>query len=705
MSDSQAEQTRVLAGRPDILMDRDLSWLEFNRRVLAEAEDPRTPKLERLKFLAIFSMNLDEFFMKRAEWIKKQSLASEGPATSFPTLRCTQERLRAELLPVLEFQSRCFRALTLELNSHGIQLLDWQQLDAAQREECESFFSSRVFPVLTPLALDRTHPFPFLSNLSISLGVKLRDPETGELFFARLKLPSFLPSWVPLKTQHAGQIGVFVRLIDILRNNLTQVFIGMEILSVTPFRITRDAEVEQNDEVFDLRQQVQEQLQQRRFEPVVRLELGHDPDPWVRELLTEKFNLTPADVYEMPGELDFTGLMRIAGLPISELRDPSWEPVQPTMIPDPERDFFEVIREGDILVHHPYESFDASVERFVRTAADDPQVRAIKMTVYRVGDETPFVKSLVRAAQAGKEVVCLVEVRARFDEARNLQSGEELERAGAHVVYGVVGLKTHSKVALVMRQESEGLRAYVHIGTGNYHVKTARLYTDLGLFTADNALTSEVVQLFHSLTGRSRKRNYQALLVAPVNLRSRFVEMIEAESSNARAGRPSRIIAKMNQLEDPVICNALCRASEAGVPIDLIVRGFSCLKPQVKGLTENLRIISIIGRFLEHSRVFYFADGQADPLQGRFFLGSADWMERNLSHRVEVITPVGSLALRERLWEVLQTALNDHRQAWDMQSDGSYVQRRVSDADGEAGLGSQTRLMNSALNRALHPYD
>ena len=371
------------------------------------------------------------------------------------------------------------------------------------------------------------------------------------------------------------------------------------------------------------------------------------------------------------------------------------------MIPDPECDLFQLIREGDMLVHHPYESFDASVERFVRTAAEDPQVRAIKMTVYRVGDDTPFVNSLVRAAETGKEVVCLVEVRARFDEARNLHWGEQLERSGAHVVYGVVGLKTHSKVALVMRQEAEGLRAYVHIGTGNYHVKTARLYTDLGLFTCAPAITQEVVQLFHALTGRSLKRDYQHLLVAPVTMRAQFLKLIDNEITHAQAGRPSRITAKMNQLEDPQICEALCCASGAGVPIDLIVRGFTCLRAQVAGVTDNIRIISVIGRFLEHSRVFHFANGQTDPLDGLFFLGSADWMQRNLSHRIEVVTPVTEPALKERLWEVLQAALHDPRQAWDMMPDGSYVQRQPpQDADPALSMGSQASLMRSTLRRA-----
>ena len=694
-------QAREALLRSGLYLDRDLSWLEFNRRVLWEARDPRTPLLERLKFLAIFSMNLDEFFMKRAEWIRAANQASEVSSETIGSKPCNQEQLRAKLLPDLELQASCFQELRTELKAHRIHLLEWNELDPAQVQECREYFRSQVFPILTPLALDPTHPFPFLSNLSTSLGVRLRDPVTGEVCFARLKVPSAVSSWIPLPTKNSDQGFVFVKAHDVVGQNLAEVFVGMEVISVTPFRITRDAEVEQDEDLTDLRLQVQHQLDQRRFEPVVRLELAPNPDTWVRELLKSKFNLNESDVYELPEELDYTGLMRVASLPVPALRDTPWDPVQPLMIPDPEQDLFELIREGDVLVHHPYESFDASVERFVREAAEDPMVRAIKMTVYRVGDDTPFVKSLVRAAQSGKEVVCLVEVRARFDEARNLQWGEQLEAVGAHVVYGVMGLKTHSKVALVMRQEADGLRAYAHIGTGNYHVKTARLYTDLGLFTCDTAITDEVVQLFHALTGRSRKRDYQHLLVAPVVMRSRFLELIQNEIDHAQAGRPSRIIAKMNQLEDPDICEALWRASKAGVPISLIVRGFCCLRPQVAGQTANIEVISVIGRFLEHARVFYFANAQSDPLAGLFFLGSADWMERNLSHRVEVITPVKSLRLKERLWEILQVALTDQRQAWDMSVDSLYVQRRPADeAPPDQIEGSHKILMRLTRPRA-----
>ena len=514
-------------------------------------------------------------------------------------------------------------------------------------------------------------------------------------------MPNMLPSWLALRTKVPGQTDVFVRLHDVLKHNLDVVFPGMEIVATTLFRVTRDAEVELNEDASDLRQQVVEELRQRRYEPIVRLEFQNGADPWVRELLVAHFELTAEQVYELPGELDYTGLFSITALPRAELKDPPWHPVEPMMLPDPESDIFAEIRAGDVLVHHPYESFDSSVERFIHTAADDYLVRSIKMTVYRVGDDTPFVRSLVRAAELGKQVVCLIEVRARFDEARNLHWAAELERVGAHVVYGVIGLKTHTKTALVVRQEADAMRCYAHVGTGNYHVRTAREYTDLGLFTCNPALTGELVDLFNYLTGYSLKRDYQTLLISPMTMRRRFLEMIEREVSNHKAGRPARIVAKMNQLEDPAICNALCTSSSAGVPVNLIVRGFSCLRPGVPGYTENIRIISIIGRFLEHARIFHFANGAEDPKDGEFFIGSADWMQRNLSDRIEAIAPIEPRALKERLWEILEVGLLDQRQAWDMQPDGSYVQRRPApDATEEERIGSQATLIARTLSRA-----
>jgi polyphosphate kinase len=475
----------------------------------------------------------------------------------------------------------------------------------------------------------------------------------------------------------------------------------MQIESATLFRILRNAEVElEEDEGETLREAVIEALRERRFQPVVRIDFAPDAAPAIRRALVERFDLDEQDIYEVAELIDYTDLFQIAALDLPELRDPPWTPLPPARLPDEDGDIFAAIAAGDVLVHHPYESFDDSVERFIDQAADDPQTVAIKMTVYRVGDDTPFVRSLIRAAEAGRQVACIVEVKARFDEARNLYWAQELEKVGAHVVYGVLGLKTHTKLALVVRKEGSGLRCYAHIGTGNYHVRTARLYTDVGLFTCDPALTADVVDLFHYFTGRSLTPTFGKLLVAPMNMRERFLALIHREVEHARAGRPARIVAKLNQLEDMTICRALVAASQAGVPVDLVVRGFCCLLPGVPGWTENVRIRSVIGRFLEHARIFHFANGSDDPVDGDYYIGSADWMYRNLSRRVEAATPVADRGLRERLWEILDTSLRDRRQAWLMQSDGNYRQLEPSDeGSGPEALGTQVALMESTRRR------
>ena len=684
-------------------MDRDFGWLEFNRRVLHEAMDPRTPLLERLKFLAIFTSNLDEFFMKRIDLLRRQAGAGKSARTGNHEISGGKRaEIRRRVLEMLEQQAECFNhVLRPALADHRIHLLSWDQLTEVQRQAANRFFMANVFPMLTPLAMDPGHPFPYLSNLSTSFGVLLRRPDSEETLFARVKVPNALAQWIALKPDGDGPGSCFVHLRDMILNNLHELFPGLEIVEATAFRITRDAEVDlADDDMDDLREMVEEELRQRKFEAVVRLELGPNPNPWIRDLLMQKFELGETDVYELSGELDYTGLMAIASLPIPELRDEPWTPVVPAALADEDADLFALIRAGDFLVHHPYESFEASVERFIRSAAEDPCVLAIKMTVYRVGDDTPFVRSLIRAAENGKQVACVIEIMARFDEARNLYWAKQLERIGAHVVYGVVGLKTHSKLALVVRRESDGLRCYAHIGTGNYHIKTARLYTDLGLFTSDPVLTTDVVHLFHYLTGQSRKDDFQKLLAAPINMRRRFLALIRREIAHAREGRPARIIAKMNQLEDPTMCEAICEASRAGIEVDLIIRGFSCLRPGVKDLTENVRITSIIGRFLEHSRIYYFANGEPNPLDGDYFIGSADWMYRNLSERVEAIAPIEPRPLKERLWEILSVNLQDHRLAWDMLPDGSYRQRTPpEDAVGSARDGSHKTLMELTRQR------
>jgi polyphosphate kinase len=681
-----------------VFLDRDLSWLEFNARVLHEAIDPRTPLLERVKFLAIFGSNLDEFFMKRLGRLRR--LVEHGDADAYHRLT----GLREATLPLLAVQARAFTDdIRPALALHGIRLLDWADLTDAQRRDAGAFFRRNVFPVLTPLAVDPGHPFPFISNLSTSLGLFLSSPDSDERLFARVKVPEVLPRWVPLPAEHDGRAGAqgFVRLQDVIRHNLDDLFPGMTVQEVMPFRVTRNAQVEADEDepAETLIELVEEELRQRRFERAVRLEYGAPPSPAQLQLLARKLDLSEADLYEMPAELDYTTLFPIAGLNRPDLKDRPWQPVVPPGM-DEDTDVFALIRRGDLLVHHPYESFEASVARFIRSAAEDPRVLALKMTVYRVGTETHFLDALARAAESGKQVACLVEVTARFDERPNLVLAQALEKAGVHVVYGVVGLKTHCKTVLVVRQDDDGLRCYAHIGTGNYNAKTASLYTDLGLFTCDPVLTADLVELFHSLTGRSRKPEYRKLLVAPVNMRDRFLAMINREAEHARAGRPAAIVAKMNQLEDRPVCEALVEASRAGVPIDLIVRGFCVLAPGVAGVTDNVRVISVIGRFLEHSRIYYFRNGSEDPLGGEFYIGSADWMERNLSERVEVVTPVATPAHRARLWEVLQMMLEDHRQAWDMRPDGTYVQRQPASDAGPRAAGTHQGLQDLTRRRS-----
>jgi polyphosphate kinase len=676
-------------------IDRDVSWLEFNRRVLHEALDERTPLLERVKFLAIFSANLDEFFMKR------MSRLADPTGLAAPALRELAARIRVMVTSMLDEQATCYtQVLRPRLAEHGIRLVGWDDLDDAQRDEASAVFERDISPVLTPLSLDAAHPFPYVSNLSTSWAFQLEDPVSGEAVLVRVKLPTDLPQWLRLTADGSSE-WVFVGLDQVIRANAERLFPGMIVVSASLFRVCRDADVELDEnDGLSKRAMVEEELRQRRFEPVVRLEVQPDADSAMVAELVERFGLAPDAVYEMSALLDYTTLFEIAGLDVEELRDPPWTPLAPRVLEAAaESDIFSAIRSADILLHHPYESFYASVERFIREAADDPQTLSIKMTVYRVGDDTPFVRSLIAAAEAGKQVACVIELNARFDEERNLHWSRELERVGAHVMFGVTGLKTHSKVALVVRREDGVIRSYAHIGTGNYHTRTAKLYEDVGLLTADPAITGDVVSLFHYLTGRSRTPSFSELLVAPLHMRARFVELLEAEIANREAGRPARIVCKMNQLEDPEMCALLSRASGAGVPVDLIVRGLCCLAPGVPGLTENVRIRSVIGRFLEHSRIFHFASGSEDPLEGTFLIGSADWMTRNLSERVEAAVPIIKPRLRARLWEILEICLADRRNAWELQSDGSYVQLQPDPYVSAGQEGTHATLMRLATER------
>jgi polyphosphate kinase len=684
---------RPMPALAELWIDRDVSWLDFNERVLAEALDPRTPLLERVKFLAIFTSNLDEFFMKRIA-VLRQELN--------PGRRDLLKRINQKLIPALQRQAECFRdSLVPDLARHGVYLRSWAQLTADQQREAGRYFDESVSAALTPLVIDPAHPFPFLSNLSTSLAFLLHDPVGGDSMYARVKVPTGLRQWIPLTADVGSAKTVFLSLHDLIRGNAYKLYKGMELKGATLFRLTRDAEVEFDDEGDEqLSELVKEQIRQRRYEPVVRLEFGPGAAPSIQEMLRARFELEPFDVYDMPAEVDYTTLFEVAAQDLPDLRYPSWTPIVPTASANSQSDIFAIIRSGDQLLHHPYESFDASVEHFVSAAANDPQTVAIKMTAYRVGDDTPFVQSLIRAAEAGKQVACVIEIKARFDEERNLHWAAELERVGAHVTFGVRGLKTHAKLILVVRKETAGLRTYVHIGTGNYHVRTAKLYADVGLLTCNSEIGHDVVELFHYLTGHSQAPQCKALLVAPATMRQRFIELVKREIENKQAGRNARIIAKMNQLEDPEIIESLCKAAAAGVPVDLVVRGLCCLRPGVPGQTEGIRVRSIIGRFLEHSRIFHFAAGRENPLEGDFFIGSADWMFRNLSRRVEVVAPIYAEKPKAKLWEILDLCLRDQRQAWILANDGTFSQLRPEEsADSHAALGVHAALMELTRRR------
>lgn len=709
----------------EAFLNREVSWLEFNRRVLHEALDPRTPLLERAGFLAIFNSNLDEYYQKRVGGLKRQVQTGQHRRGPDDISAGDQIRIiRDMVVPMLEDQARGFaNDIKPALAEQGVHLLRWNELTDAEREEAQQHFMTQLFPVLTPLAVDPGHPFPFISNLSTSLGVMLRIPQGDPLAakndpaggfglqFARVKVPEVLPGWVRLRaesdtTDESAPSYRFITLTDLIHHNIHHLFEGMEIQEIEPFRVTRNAAVGSSDEdAEDLLEVVNEELRQRRFADVVRLEVDDTPFRPLNQYLIQEMDLLEQDVYEMPGELDYNDLWVVHGTAdLPQLKYEPWTPVTPPRLADQDASIFSVIRSGDIMVHHPYESFSQSVERFISEACTDPKVIAIKLTLYRTAKDSPFIPDLIRAAESGKQVVVLVELKARFDEERNVQLARRLEKAGIHVVYGVVGLKTHTKTSLVVRQEGEGLRTYAHIGSGNYNSKTANLYTDLGLFTCDPRITADLVQVFHFLTGRSIQKDFKHLLIAPTNMRRRFTEMIDREIDHAKAitergGDPlaeggPHIVAKMNSLEDQMLCRKLYQASAAGVRIDLIVRGFCCLRPGVPGLSDNIRVTSVIGRFLEHSRIYYFQSGADQPGGGEYYTGSADWMYRNLNNRVECITPIYDTVHQRRLWEMLQIMLADQRQAWDMHPDGTYTQRTPSTDLATESVGTHRTLMD-----------
>ena len=702
-ADADAMGSVGAAGEAHLFFSRELSWLEFNARVLNEARDPRTPLLERLKFLAIFSSNLDEFYMVRVGGLRRKV---KNGQSGYPQERLTPAELllaiEKRVNEMLHLQRRCLTEdLLPALAAHGVKLVTMNDLTPAEWLVVDAFFESQVFPVLTPLAVDPGHPFPYISNLSLSLAVRVRDPQSGVEHFARVKVPKSLARWVP-----AGRVGHFVPIEEVIGVNLGALFPGMEVLSWHSFRITRfsDFELTGVEDDDDLLSVVERQVFERKFGEVVRLEVQTGIPDDLRTLLMEELRdeedalvvalpLTERDVDEPGTLLDLGDLMSLASaIDLPELRFAPFTPGIPAELVDV-TNIFDAIRERDILVHHPFESFRDTVEHFLERAATDEHVLAIKLTLYRTSGETAIVRSLIQAAERGKQVVVLIELQARFDEANNIAWARALENYGVHVVYGVPGLKTHTKTALVVRREPDGIRRYVHIGTGNYHSRTARLYTDVGLFTCSPSIGADVSDLFNALTGFSRQQLYRKLLVAPANMRARFVELIDREAEHARAGVGGRIIAKMNALVDPDAILALYRASAAGVKIDLIVRGVCCLRCGVPGVSENITVRSIIGRFLEHSRVFCFGNGGAEE----HYIGSADWMPRNFDRRVETVVPIEDPLLRARISRLLAAYLDDNRQAWMLGPDGTYVQRRP--AQDEPERGSHARLIEDTWGR------
>lgn len=677
-----------------LFINRELSWLEFNARVLHEALDTRTPLLERLKFLAIFSSNLDEFYMVRVAGLRRQVAAGvhATPPDGMPP-QAQLDAVDARIRELLAQQHRCLHEDVLPaLRARGVALVGMDEVTPDERLALDEFFEQHVFPVLTPLAVDPGHPFPYISNLSLSLAVLLRDPERPDELFARVKVPKSLPRWVPLSRPNH-----FVTLEDLIGSYLPALFPGMSIQSWYPFRITRysDLDVPAQDEPEDLLAMIEEQVNLRRFGEIIRLEVDERMPLHLRNLLLDELRaaadagtlpLSSRDLFDAGTLLDLPDLLLLASLEIPELRDTPFAPVTPPEVRDPARSIFDVMRERDLLVHHPFESFGATVEKFLESAATDDNVLAIKLTLYRTSGDTAIVEALTEAAQRGKQVAVLVELRARFDEINNINWARTLENYGVHVAYGVPGLKTHAKVALVVRRDPDGIRRYVHLGSGNYNSKTARIYTDIGLFTCNPEIGADVSELFNLLTGFSRQQNYRKLLVAPANLRRQLLELIARETANARAGRPARIIAKMNALVSPEMITALYDASQAGVEIDLIIRGICGLRPGLLGVSDRIRVISCVGRFLEHSRIFAFLNGGEEE----FYTGSADWMPRNLERRVEVLVPVEDRELHPRLRSLLQTYLDDNRQAWDLRADGTYSQRVPGD---DVERGAHRRLL------------
>jgi len=659
---------------PELYINRELSWIEFNKRVLHEASNPAHPLLERVKFIAIFSSNLDEFFMIRVSGLEKQVEAGND-TLSFDGLSPMQQLLeiRQRTIEMLSERSRLFyEELIPQLAEAGISFAKYEQLPETYKQALNNFFDEQIFPVLTPLAFDPGHPFPFVSNLSLSLAVQLRGSSDDSLRFARVKVPDGLSRLIRLDKIKGiklpkGKI-IYVWLEDLIAGNIQKLFPNVPVISVHPFRVTRDADIEiEEDEAGDLLASISQGLRQRRYGNVVKMDVNPGIPDYIKQVLMENLEIEERKVYEIPGILGLSSLMEMMSIERPDLKDVPFVPRNPFLAQEDEN-MFELLKHRDMLLHHPYDSFQPVID-FINCAAQDPDVLAIKQTLYRVGSKSPIVQALIEAAERGKQVAVLVELKARFDEENNIVWARALEKAGAHVVYGLLGLKTHAKMLLVVRREADGLRRYVHLSTGNYNAATAKIYTDYSLFTSNLEIAADISEIFNYLTGYSRQDTYRRIVVAPLNMRKWILEMIEREIACHKKYGNGHIMFKLNALVDPQVISALYRASQAGVWIDLIVRGICSLRPMLKGVSENIRVISIVGRFLEHSRVFYFYNNGEEEI----YLGSADMMQRNLDRRVEIIFPVLENSFKKSIKHGLETMLQDNVQSWSLYPDGTYM--------------------------------
>ncbi len=705
----------------DRFADRELSWLAFNERVLELAEDESLPLLERVRFLAIFASNLDEFFMVRVAGLKRRIATGIAvTAASGLSPREVLEGIGLRAHELMDRHARVFRDdVAPALHDEGITLVHWDELLEKEQHRLNKFFRKHIFPVLTPLAVDPAHPFPYISGLSLNLAVVVANPLTGKEHFARVKVPPLLPRFIavddrgrpsaPTPTQKGGTQKSFVPLEEVIAQHLDYLFPGMEIREHHTFRVTRNEDVEvEEDDAENLLQAMEKELLRRRFGPPVRLELHEEISPRIRELLVRELGVVEEEVYQLPGPLDLTGLNVLADIDRAELHYPPFVPTTHRQLAEVESampgNVFAAIRERDVLLHHPYDSFSTSVQTFLEQAAADPKVLAIKQTLYRTSGDSPIVDALIDAAEAGKQVLALVEIKARFDEQANISWARKLEEAGVHVVYGIVGLKTHCKLSLVVRQESDGLRRYCHVGTGNYHPKTARLYTDHGVLTCDSDVGQDLTRLFNQLSGYAPHSKFHRLLVAPRTVRSGLIERIDREADAARAGHEAWVKIKVNSAVDEATIDALYRASQAGVKVDLVVRGICALRPGVPGLSENVRVRSILGRFLEHSRIFAFANsagpaiGEGPDSGPEVFIGSADLMHRNLDRRVEALIRVSDQGQILELLELMNDSMSSGTASWHLLPDGTW-RRQVADEDGQPTVDLQSVLVDRHRRR------